>query len=114
MHPLRLKFLWLILICVFALSGQQPARVPLVRTWTIREVGNFKKIPTATLREKMSQRGVLFAVNEPFSQAKVDGTVLLLKQVYKDAGVTVSVRPSTIALGPNAVKVEYAVLRQQP
>lgn len=112
MRLFRFKLPWLILLCAVALFGQQPARPPLVRSWTIREAGNYKKIPTATLRAKMAQRGVLFGVNEPYSQDKVDGTVLLLRQVYKDAGVVVTVRPSKIALGPNAVKVEYVVIRQ--
>jgi outer membrane protein assembly factor BamA len=97
--------------------GQQPARplpvrAPLVRSWTIREIGNYRKIPTAALRSKMAQRGVLFAVDEPYDQNKVDGTVLLLKQVYKEAGVAVTVAATKIQAGPNAVKVEYTVHRQ--
>jgi len=102
----------MILVCAMLLVGQRSSAPPLVRSWTIREVGNFKKIPTATLRTKMAQRGVLFGVNEPFDQNKVDGTILLLKQVYKDAGVTVLVHSTTIPLGPNAVKVEYSVNKQ--
>ena len=112
MRPFHLKLLCLILICVVALVAQHSSVPPLVRSWTIREVGSFKKIPTATLRAKMAQRGVLFAVDEPFSQDKVDGTILLLKQVYKDAGVVVLVRSATIPLGANAVKVEYSVNKQ--
>jgi outer membrane protein assembly factor BamA len=112
MRPLRFKLLWLILICAMALIAQRSSAPPLVRSWTIREVGRFKKIPTATLREKMAQRGVLFGVNEPFDQDKVDGTILLLKQVYKDAGVVVLVRSVTIPAGPNAVKIEYSVNKQ--
>ena len=92
-----------------AVFGQPAAKAPLVRSWTIRETGSFKKIPTATLREKMAQRGVLFGVNEPFDQNKVDGTMLLLKQLYKEAGVAVIVVPSKVAVGPDAVKVEYVV-----
>jgi len=88
------------------------AAPPLVRSWTIREVGNYKKIPTATLRAKMAQRGVLFGVNEPYDQNKVDGTILLLRQVYKDSGVEVTVHPLTIPVGTNAVKVEYVVNKQ--
>ena len=91
------------------LSGQQASHPPLVRSWTIREVGKYKKIPTATLRAKMAQRGVLFGVNEPYDQNKVDGTTLLLRQLYKDAGVVVTAHATTIQLGPNAVKVEYVV-----
>lgn len=91
--------------------GQQ-MRPPLVRTWTIREIGKYKKIPTATLRARMQQRGVLFAVDEPYDQTKVDGTTLLLKQVYKEAGVNVTVVPSRIPVGANAVKVEYVVQEQ--
>ena len=106
----RLKLLWLILFCVAALVAQRSA--PLVRSWTIREVGAFKKIPTAILRAKMEQRGVLFAVNEPYDQAKVDGTTLLLKQLYKDAGVVVLVDSATVPLGRDAVKVEYVVNKQ--
>jgi hypothetical protein len=112
MRPFRFQLVWLVLFCVTALCGQQPGRAPLVRSWTIREVGSFKKIPTATLRAKMAQRGVLFGVNEPYSQDKVDGTTLLLRQIYKDAGVPVLVRSTTIPLGPGAVKVEYVVNRQ--
>jgi len=112
MRAFRFKLLWLVLLCVVGLLGQSSARVPLVRSWTIREVGNYKKIPTATLRAKMAQRGVLFSVNEPYDQNKVDGTVLLLRQVYKDAGVVVTVHPATIPAGPNAVKVEYVVNKQ--
>ena len=112
----RLRFLWAILLCaLFAAGtapGQQGARPPLVRSWTIREVGNYKKIPTATLRAKMAQRGVLFGVNEPYDQGKVDGTTLLLQQLYRDAGVVVLVHPATIRLGPNAVKIEFVVNRQ--
>jgi outer membrane protein assembly factor BamA len=109
--------MWSILFCMLILFGQaglfgQASRTPLVRTWTIREVGNYKKIPTATLRAKMAQRGVLFGVNEPYDQNKVDGTVLLLSQVYKDAGVAVTVHPTTIPVGRNAVKVEYVVNKQ--
>ncbi len=99
------------LLCSLALLGQT-AHPPLVRSWTIRETGAYKKIPTATLREKMQQRGVLFGVNEPYDQNKVDGGVLLLKQLYKDAGVTVTVVPAKIAVGPNAVKIEYSVRKQ--
>jgi hypothetical protein len=102
----------MILLCAVALCAQRSANPPLVRSWTIREMGNYKKIPTATLREKMAQRGVLFAVNEPYDQNKVDGTTLLLRQVYKDAGVLVTVRSTTVRLSPNAVKVEYVVDRQ--
>jgi hypothetical protein len=112
MRPFHFKLLWLVLICATALVAQRSSAPPLVRSWTIREVGSFKKIPTATLREKMTQRGVLFAVNEPFDQNKVDGTILLLKQVYKDAGIVVLVRSATIPLGANAVKVEYSVNKQ--
>jgi hypothetical protein len=107
MRPFRFKLLCLMLICAMALAAP-----PLVRSWTIREVGSFKKIPTATLRAKMAQRGVLFGVDEPFDQSKVDGTILLLKQVYKDAGVVVVVHSVTIPLGQNAVKVEYSVNKQ--
>ena len=95
-----------------ALLGQQSGNPPLVRSWTIREVGNYKKIPTSTLRAKMAQRGVLFGVDEPYDQNKVDGTTLLLKQVYKDAGIVVTVRSTTIPAGKNAVKVEYTVIKQ--
>ena len=112
MRPFRFRLLWLTLLCAVALFAQRPAGPPLVRSWTIREVGNYKKIPTATLRAKMAQRGVLFSVNEPYDQNKVDGTILLLQQLYKEAGVTVTVRPSRISLGPNAVKVEYVVNKQ--
>jgi hypothetical protein len=112
MRLFRFKLLWIFLICAAALFGQHTANPPLVRSWTIREVGNFKKIPTATLRAKMAQRGVLFGVDEPFDQSKVDGTILLLKQVYKDSGVVVLVHSTTIPLGSNAVKVEYSVNKQ--
>lgn len=88
------------------------SRPPLVRSWTIREVGNFKKIPTATLKQKMTERGVLFGVNEPYDQNKVDGTTLLLRQLYKDAGVLVTVRSQRIQINANAVKVEYVVNKQ--
>lgn len=60
----------------------------------------------------MQQRGVLFGVNEPFSQDKVDGTTLLLRQLYKDAGVTVLVHSTTIPLSAGAVKVEYVINKQ--
>lgn len=109
MRQFRFKLLWIVVICAAALFAANP---PLVRSWTIREVGNFKKIPTATLRAKMAQRGVLFGVNEPFDQSKVDGTILLLQQIYRDAGVPVLVHSSTIPLGSNAVKVEYSVNRK--
>jgi hypothetical protein len=112
MRLFRLRLLWMIVFCATALFAQQPAHQPLVRSWTIREIGSYKKIPTATLRAKMAQRGVLFAVNEPYSQDKVDGTALLLRQLYKDAGVLVTVRPSKIPVSANAVKVEYVVNRQ--
>jgi hypothetical protein len=112
MRPFCFKLLWLILICATALIAQRSSAPPLVRSWTIREVGSFKKIPTATLRAKMAQRGVLFGVNEPFDQNKVDGTLLLLRQVYKDAGIVVVVRSTTSHVGPNAVKVEYSVNKQ--
>jgi hypothetical protein len=112
MRTFHFKYLWLILVGALVFAAQQQAHPPLVSSWTIREVGNYKKIPTAVLREKMAQRGVLFAVDEPYSQDKVDGTVLLLRQVYKDAGILVTVRPSRIAAGPNAVKVEYTVNKQ--
>lgn len=112
MRIFRLRVVWLVLCCALALIGGQSARPPLVRSWTIREVGNYKKIPTATLRAKMAQRGVLFGVNEPYDQSKVDGTTLLLRQLYKDAGVLVTVHPATIPLGPNFVKVEYVVNKQ--
>jgi hypothetical protein len=108
----RLKLLCLILFGAAVLAGQQSAHPPLVRSWTIREVGAFKKIPTATLRAKMEQRGVLFGVNEPYDQAKVDGTTLLLRQLYKDAGVTVTVYSTTVPLGRDAVRVEYVVNKQ--
>jgi len=112
MRLIRLSLCCLALCCVVAMSGQQAASPPLVRSWTIRETGAFRKIPTATLREKMAQRGVLFGVNEPYDQNKVDGTTLLLKQLYKDAGVIVVVVPSRVQVGPNAVKVEYMVRKQ--
>lgn len=108
----RFRRLWVIWFCVATLVAQQAPRPPLVRSWTIREVGAFKKIPTATLRAKMEQRGVLFGVNEPYSQEKVDGTTLLLKQVYKDAGVAVTVHASTLPAGKDGVKVEYVVSQQ--
>ena len=110
LHPF--KFIAVLLLFVVALAGQQIAPPPLVRSWTIREVGSYKKIPTATLRQKMQERGVLFGVNEPYNQNKVDGTTLLLRQLYKDAGVLVTVRFQRIQLNPNAVKVEYVVNRQ--
>ena len=106
---LRTRLIWLALCCAAALPGQQASRPPLVRSWTIREVGSYKKIPTATLRAKMAQRGVLFGVDEPYDQSKVDGTTLLLKQLYKEAGVTVTVVPSRIPVSANFVKVEYVV-----
>ena len=109
MRILRSGFIWLALCFTMALLGQQASHPPLVRSWTIREVGKFKKIPTATLRAKMVQRGVLFGVNEPYDQNKVDGTTLLLRQVYKDAGVVVTAHATTIPLGPSAVKIEYVV-----
>jgi outer membrane protein assembly factor BamA len=112
MRLFRFKLLWLILFCVLPVLPMRAASPPLVRSWTIREVGNYKKIPTATLRAKMAQRGVLFGVNEPYDQSKVDGATLLLKQVYKDAGVLVTVHPLTISVGPSAVKVEYVVNKQ--
>ena len=112
MRPFRFKYLWLILICAAALFGQRAGNPPLVRSWTIREVGNFKKIPTSTLKAKMEQRVVLFGVDEPFDQNKVDGTLLLLRQVYKDAGVVVLVRSTTIHVSANAVKIEYSVNKQ--
>src|SRR5580698_9889991 len=109
MRILRAGFIWLVFCFAVALSAQQALHPPLVRSWTIREVGKYKKIPTATLRAKMAQRGVLFGVNEPYDQNKVDGTTLLLRQLYKDAGVVVTTHATTTALGPNAVKVEYVV-----
>ena len=112
MRLYRFSLIGLLLLFVAALAGQQMARPPLVRSWTIREVGNYNKIPTATLRQKMQERGVLFGVNEPYSQSKVDGTTLLLRQLYKDAGVLVTVRFQRIQLNANAVKVEYVVNRQ--
>lgn len=112
MRRFHFKLLWMMLICALALIAQRSSAPPLVRSWTIREVGSFKKIPTATLRTKMAQRGVLFAVDEPFDQNKVDGTILLLKQVYKDVGVIVAVRSVTIPAGSNAVKIEYSVNKQ--
>ncbi len=57
----------------------------------------------------MQQRGVLFGVDEPYDQNKVDGTTLLLKQLYKEAGINVNVVPARIQAGANAVKVEYVV-----
>ena len=107
----RLKLLWLIVLCAAALVAQRPAHPPLVRSWTIREVGAFKKIPTATLRAKMLERGVLFGVDEPYSQDKVDGTNLLLRQLYKDAGVMVTVHSTTVPAGRDGVKIEYIVNR---
>lgn len=112
MRIIHAKLVWLLLICALMLAGQGMARPPLVRAWTIREVGNYKKIPTAALRAKMAQRGVLFGVNEPYDQSKVDGTTLLLKQLYRDAGVNVTVVAARIAVGANAVKVEYVVHKQ--
>jgi hypothetical protein len=112
MRPFRFKLLCLMLLCTMALVAQRSTSPPLVRSWTIREVGSFKKIPTATLRTKMAQRGVLFAVDEPFDQNKVDGTLLLLKQVYKETGIVVLVRSTTIPAGSNAVKIEYFVNKQ--
>ncbi len=112
MRLFHFKILWIMLICAMALFAQHSSAPPLVRSWTIRELGSFKKIPTATLRAKMAQRGVLFGVDEPFDQNKVDGTILLLKQVYKEAGVVVLVRSTTIPAGSNAVKVEYSVNKQ--
>jgi hypothetical protein len=107
-----LKLVLLALCCALPMLGQQAYRPPLVRSWTIREIGSYRKIPTATLRAKMAQRGVLFGVDEPYDQSKVDGTTLLLKQLYKEAGVTVTVVPSRIPVSANAVKVEYVVQRQ--
>jgi hypothetical protein len=52
-------------------------------------------------------------VDEPFDQNKVDGTILLLRQVYKDAGVAVVVRSTASHVGPNAVKIEYFVNKQE-
>ena len=52
----------------------------------------------------MAQRGVLFGVDEPFERNKVAGTILMLKQVYKDAGVVGLVHSATVKIGPNAVK----------
>lgn len=98
-----------LLSCVFALWAQQAVPQPLVRSWTIREVGAYRKIPTATLRTKMAQKGVLFGVNEPFDQRKVDGTIVLLRDLYKEAGIAVTVVPSKVSAGANAVKVEYTV-----
>jgi hypothetical protein len=112
MRRFRFKVLWLALVGALMLAGQQASHPPLVRSWTIREVGKYKKIPTATLRAKMAQRGVLFGVNEPYDQSKVDGTTLLLRQLYKDVGVVVTVHPITTPLGANAVKVEYVVSGQ--
>ncbi len=113
MPTLRAGFTCLIICLVacfaVALPAQQTSHPPLVRSWTIREVGKFRKIPTATLRAKMAQRGVLFGVNEPYDQSKVDGTTLLLQQLYKDAGTVVTTHATTISLGANAVKVEYVV-----
>ena len=108
MRLLRVRFLLMITLCATFLCAQQ-TRPPLVRSWTIREVGSFKKIPTATLRQQMTQRGVLFAVDEPYDQNKVDGTMLLLKQLYRNQGVDVTVRYTKTAVNANSVKVEYVV-----
>ena len=100
---------------LFAQGAQVPAHSPqpqFVRTWTIRETGDYKKIPTATLRTKMAQRGVLFAVNEPYDQRKVDGTSALLRELYQAQGVTVTVVPSKVPAGPNFVKIEYVIHKQ--
>jgi hypothetical protein len=107
-----LPALLIFVLPVLTLSAQQPSRPPLVRSWTIREVGDFKKIPTTTLRAKMQQRGVMFGVNEPFDQRKVDGTTALLRDLYRETGVTVTVVPAKQNIGPNAVKVEYVVHKQ--
>jgi hypothetical protein len=90
-------------------AQQQPQ---FVRTWTIRETGDYKKIPTATLRTKMAQRGVLFAVNEPYDQRKVDGTSALLRELYHAQGVAVTVVPSKLPAGTNFVKIEYVIHKQ--
>jgi outer membrane protein assembly factor BamA len=103
----------LLILLAPAIFGQQFGGNPLVRSWTIREVGHFRKIPTATLREKMTQRGVLFNVDEPYDQNKVDGTTLLLRQLYKDQGIVVTVKSSTIPAGKNAVKIEFVVNRNE-
>ncbi len=108
MRLLRLKVLLIIALCATFAWGQQ-TRPALVRSWTIRETGGFKKIPTTTLRQQMTQRGVLFGVDEPYDQNKVDGTVLLLKQLYKNLGIDVTARFSKIAVTANSVKVEYVV-----
>jgi len=103
-----MKFLPIVALCAMFVCAQQ-TRAPLVRSWTIRETGGFKKIPTATLRQQMTQRGVLFGVDEPYDQNKVDGTLLLLKQLYRSQGVDVTVRFSKIVVSANSVKVEYVV-----
>jgi hypothetical protein len=102
------KLFLIIALCATFVCAQQ-TRPPLVRSWTIREVGGFKKIPTAALRQQMTQRGVLFGVDEPYDQNKVDGTMLLLKQLYKNQGIDVTVRFSKTPSGTNSVKVEYVV-----
>ena len=90
----------------------QSAQPQFVRTWTIRETGDYKKIPTPTLRTKMAQRGVLFAVNEPYDQRKVDGTTALLRELYQAQGVAVTVVASKVPVGQSFVKIEYAIHKQ--
>jgi hypothetical protein len=82
-------------LTVLRASAQQTddptAAHPLIRRFSIRNLGSFEKIDPAEIQQRLRDQGLLPAVEKPYDQETVDEMAAAIREMYQERGIDVAV-----------------------
>jgi hypothetical protein len=62
----------------------------MVRRFALHYNGSFKRVSPDEITQRLSQKGLLPLVEQPYDQTKLDLVKIEIKKIYKEKGIAVS------------------------
>jgi hypothetical protein len=72
-------------------TDESTAAHPLIRRFSIRNLGSFEKIDPAEIQQRLREQGLLPAVEKPYDQETVDEMATAIREIYQERGIDVAV-----------------------
>ena len=87
------------LLCPFLVAAQDADSQPsnkssgtslMIRRFALHYNGSFKRVSPDEIGQRLTQKGLLPLVEQPYDQAKLDLVKNEIKKIYKEKGIAVS------------------------
>ena len=71
-------------------SNKSSAASLMVRRFVLHYNGSFKRVSPDEIGQRLSQKGLLPVVEQPYDQTRLDLIINEIKKIYKEKGISVS------------------------